>query len=116
MNRTIVFSELNQFYEELDLAISARATVKIIFHSTPPNSYSDLWKRLERCWGYSDLIPIDYTLARPEVMMPYAYARPLALFFPLLFNLVKFRKYLAFRLYTQRYQVGKLRRIVIKAK
>ena len=114
MIRSIVFSELNQFYQELDQAISSKATVKLIFQSTPPNSDSDLWKRLERCWGYSSLIPIDYMLERPELMPPITPGRALALFFPLIFNLIKFRKYLTFRLYTQRYQVGKLRKIILK--
>jgi hypothetical protein len=114
MIRSIVFSELNQFYEELDQAIASKVTIKIIFHSSPPNSFSDLWKRLERCCGFSSLIPIDYMLECPEPMSPFAPSRALALFFPLIFNLIKYRKYSAFRLYTQRYQVGKLRRIILK--
>jgi hypothetical protein len=113
LNKTIIFSELNQFYEELDQLIASHATVRIVFHSTPPNPFSDLWRRLQNCRGYSQMIPADYMVSRPELMPPFLTIQGLALFFPLVNRFFKFHGYRKYKLHTQRQQVGKLRRIVL---
>ena len=116
MENTITFSELNSFYQELDSIVSAQTAIEIVFTSTPPNSYSDLWKRLSQCKGWGPLIQVDYMQARPEIMPIWEDIQALAALVPIISNFLKHGIYRKYRLTTEEHSMGKERRILLQPK
>ena len=116
MLNTIAFSEPNSFYEELDSKIASLETVEIMFDSTLPIPDSELWKRLGRCKGWSQLILVDYMQSRPEFSPPFGEVQAVAEFFPLVAHFFRFRVYRKYRLLSQEHQVGMARRILLRPK
>ncbi len=116
MSKTITFYEMNAFYEELDSIIATREPIQIIFTSTPPNPYSDLWKRLGQCKGWSQLISVDYRQSQPEFTPPFEEIQAGAELWPLISSFFKFGYYRKYRLTTQEYSVGRSRTISLQPK
>ena len=116
MANTITFSEMNGFYQELDSIISSYAPVEIVFTSTPPNGYSDLWKRLSQCKGWSSLITVDYMQSKPEIMPLWEDIQAIAALIPVISNFIRYGSYRKYCLTSQEGSVGKERRILLQPK
>ena len=114
MLRFIVFQESSSFFENLDSAIGSGIPIKIVFSIKLADQDSALWGRLGRCKGWSTLIPFDFLMSRPEFMPPAGFANAVNELVPLFSNAIHFRRYGAYRIYTQQTHVGIKRRILLR--